>query len=264
MKAFKKIFAVVFTVVMIVTLSGMKDVKAYADGPVTWTVYYDDVNSAWAVYSDRLGFWTVYVSAVEDYMIDGDNIVVDTHNVTTAPKLELVVSKRVGQAVAANGAVAYIKAPAIESAYVATSGTLIAEAPTVDFVKVYPDHIVQILGNVNKFEAHYEYNSTKHPRFGVSGTVKEAYVNYTGSIFSADKPIYNVAANKLNSDENGEVKLLEGQYSLTPTAAEEPAKKKQLDAVPKTGDIAIPESLVFIMLAAVFAVGAVAFKKKLQ
>ena len=43
-------------------------------------------------------------------------------------------------------------------------------------------------------------------------------------------------------------------------AANAPAKK--LDAVPKTGASELSESIVFFMLAAVFAVGAVVYKKK--
>lgn len=262
MKTFKRIFAIVLSAVMIVTLSGLKDVKAYAEENVTWTAYYDDVSGAYVVYSDRLGFWTMYVSAIEDYMIDGDNIVVDAHNVA-APMLTLEVSKKIGQAVAANGAKAYFKAPAVEKAYVATSGTIVVEAPVTQLAEIHPGHVVQIIGNVDKFVAHYKDGGPTYPTFGVTGTVKEAYVDHTGSVYSADKPIYNVAANKLNSNEHGTVTLAEGEYSLTPVA-EAPAQKKQLDAVPKTGAETVSESLVFFMLAAVFAIGAVAFKKKLQ
>lgn len=263
MKTFKRIFAIVLSAVMIVTLSGMKDLKAYADEAVTWTVYYDEVSGKYVVNSGRLGYWSEGLSFIEELMVEGDNIIVDTHGVANPPMVTISVSKRVGQAVASNGANAYIKAPAIDLAYVANGGTLIAEASVVSLAEVYPGQVVQIMGNVNKFVAHYKDGGSTYPKFGVTGTAKEAYVNYTGNIHSADSPIYNVVANVLNSDENGKVSLKEGQYSLT-LKAEEPAKKKQLDAVPKTGDVAIPESLVFLMLAAVFAVGAVAFKKKLQ
>lgn len=264
MKTFKKIFAIVLSAVMIVTLSGMNEVKAYADGAVTWNVNYNNVSGKYVVYSTRLGYWSEGLSFIEELMKDGDNIVVDAQDFSDAPMVTISVSKRIGQAVAGKGACAYFKAPAVDSAYVANGGTIIVESPEVKLAEVYPGHVVQIIGNVDKFVAHYKNGGPTYPRFGVSGTAKEAYVNYTGSIYSADKPIYNVAANTLNSDEYGRVNLKENQYSLTPKAEEQPVQKKQLDAVPKTGDVAIPESLVFLMLAAVFAVGAVAFKKKLQ
>lgn len=263
MKTFKRIFAIVLSAVMIVTLSGMKDVKAYADDAVTWTVYYDGGSGKYVVNSARLGYWSEGIEFIDQYMVEGDNIVVDAHGEAGTPMITITVSKRIGQAVAKDGAIAYFKAPTVDYAYVATSGTIIVEATTTKAVDVYPGQVVQIFGNVDKFVAYYKDGGPAYPRFGVTGTVKEAYVNYTGSVYSADKPVYNVAANTLNSDEYGRVSLAEGKYSLTATV-EAPAKKKQLDAVPKTGAETVPESLVFFALAAVFAIGAVAFKKKLQ
>lgn len=263
MKTLKKILALVLTVVLAVTLSGIKDVKAYADEAVTWTVYYDDVNAKYVVNSGRLGYWTEGIGIIDALMVEGDNIVVDAHDVADPPMITLNITKRIGQAVAKDGAIAYFKAPAVDSAYVATKGTIIVEAPMTQRVDVHPGHVVQIFGNVNTFVAHYKDGGPTYPRFGVTGTAKEAYVQYTNSVYSADKPVYNVSENVLNSDDYGRVSLAEGKYSLTPVA-EAPAEKKQLDRVPKTGASAVSESLVFFMLAAVFALGAVVFKKKLQ
>lgn len=272
MKHVKRVLAALLSTLMVVCLAQIPALSAHAEDPTVWTVTYNSTDGKWYAASPRLGYWTG-ADIINSNGRDGDHIVFDAVN-NVLPIQEFSFAFNFGDVVATNGAFISLTCSSANKVYVAGTGsTLIVSAPQVNNLEVYPGQVIQVIGNVTNVLAHYGYDGT-YPRFGVTGTVARANVNHNGNNESANTPIFGLAAGLCTSNDTGVVSLNASQYSLTPVASpvgstpaaatQKPATGKTLDAVPKTGSNGVQESVVFFMLAAVFAIGALAMKKKLQ
>ncbi|MBR6307721.1 MAG: hypothetical protein IKR39_03850 [Lachnospiraceae bacterium] len=263
MKLLKKLTTMILGAALLCTMVMVPKIEAHADGPVTWYITYN--GGKWFGSNNTINWWTD-AGIVASGMKDGDHIVVNADN-QTSELFSLTVDKRIGDLVATNGAVCNITAPYAERVYVAGKGsTLIATVGLANNVEVWPGQTIQVVGDVTNFLAHYDYSGPEYPIFGVSGSVKAANVNYTGSVDSSFHTIYGIAPGLFTSNNNGIVTLKEGQFSLVPvetpvtgtTTQNSTPAKKQLDKVPQTGAFASKETIAFLMLAAVFGAAALA------
>ncbi|MBO4678428.1 MAG: hypothetical protein J5626_02020 [Lachnospiraceae bacterium] len=262
MKTLKKLTTMLLGVAFLCTLVLTPAMKSRADGVVTWYLTYSD--GQWFASSNQINYWTG-ADFVASNIKDGDNLVINGSSAATE-LFSYKVDKKINELAVTGGASASVTAPYVERAYVAGKGsTLIVTADTVHFVEVYPAQTIQVIGNVIDLQAHYEYASSEHPVFAVTGTVTAANVAFGGNIANADTRIYGIGAGLIKSDSNGYVTLTEDQYSKTLT---EPPKagtkdttadssKKQLDKVPQTGLEVSQEVAIFGVLALIFASAAV-------
>lgn len=265
MKLLKKLTTMMLGAALLCTLVLVPNIKSHADGPVTWYITYNAGD--WYCSNNTVDYWTSASWAAEA-MKDGDHLVFNGNNQTGNSWLEYKVDKRVGDLVATNGAYVNCTANGANKVYIAGQGSiLVANVGHAENVEVWPNQTIQILGNVTNFLAHYAYDGT-YPHYAVSGWVKAANVNHTGAVDSSYYTIYGIAAGLFTADDVGMVPLKEGQFSLVPVempvsgttgtpAASQPAQK-QLDKVPQTGAFASTETIVFLMLAAVFGGAAIA------
>lgn len=266
MKLVKRLTTMILGAALLCTLVLVPGIKSNADTVVTW--YLTNAGGQWFASNNTINYWTGDTGMIAREMKDGDNIVVNADNVTS-DLVKLEVDKKIGDLVSMNGATASVTAPYAEKVYVAgKNSTLIATVGTANYVDVYPEQTIQVIGNVNNFTAHYTRGVAEYPHFGVTGTVAHANVNYTGNWASVYDDIYGIPAGVFNSNAEGGVTLTMEQFSYTPTAApatQAPAgsktdSQKQLDKVPQTGAFASTETIVFLMMAAVFAVAALSVR----
>ena len=263
MKTLKKVLSLAAALVMLVTL-GLAPVKSYAADATTWYVRYDVNSGRWFVSTDL----TDWKDANLDSLQAGDKVVIDACG-EDAPELILTAYQNIGELAFTSKANAKVTAPYVASVYTLNDaiGVVNANVGTADS---YYGTVMQVNGNVEKFTGHYDPDEAVINTFAVTGTVGEANVKFTGNRLSNSTTIYNVAADAFKTDAKGLVNLTESQYSLTAPAAsatvtaENPASEKVLDSVPNTGSFGVEESMVFFMLSAVFAIGAVVYKKKIQ
>ena len=262
MKTLKKLTTVLLGVAFLCALVLTPAMVSRADGPVTWYLTYN--GGEWFASSNQMNYWTG-----KDYVAlnikDGDNLVINGDNQSTG-LFSYKVDKKINELAVTGGASASIEAPYVERAYDAGKGnTLIVTAPTVNIVEIYPAQTIQVIGNVVTFIAHYEYNTGEYPVFGVTGTVTAANVAYNGVIENSHQTIYGIGSGLFNSSNTGMLTLAEGQYSKTPVAAPQTgtdnkaadSSKKQLDKVPQTGLEVSQETVIFAVLALIFASAAV-------
>lgn len=268
MKNLKKVFALAMSVVTVIAMTLVPKVYANAEESDVTTWYVTFSGTRYYVSNNKRNWWTEGLNAVDSEMKDGDHIIVNGDNACGDIAVEITVTKKVGDLCVTNGGNGIVYAPYAENVYVAGSGVLVAHVDTANKVDIYPEQTLQIIGNVNTFEAHYDSQRTA-PKFGVSGTVKKGTLKYRNdSSESYFGTIYDIAAGKCKGDANGIALIEKGQYSSTPstTPAAKPGNngKKELDSVPNTGAREISESFIFFALAAAFALGAVICKKKIQ
>lgn len=259
MKVFKKAATILAALSLALGMFSMK-IDAQAEAK-TWYIRYDDGTSAWYASTDQKNWSYADLSLMEE----GDNVVIDASG-RDLPQFTLHAPKKIGELTAGGKASAVVYAPYVNHAYATTGGALSVNAP-VGLAEGYQGAAIQVNDNVDRLVGHYDPNGVELTLIGVKGTVNQANVKWDKNLLSNELTIYNVAAGKLKTNEWGYVHFEnDTDYSLTPgaaaatPAANAPAKK--LDAVPRTGASELSESIVFFMLAAVFAVGAVVYKKK--
>lgn len=263
MKMLKKLSTLILGVAFLCAMVLTPGMESHAEDPTTFYVTYN--GGQWFASSSKVDYWSSGLDFVSTNMQDGDHIVVNGSDAST-DLVMLKVDKKVGDLVATGGAAASVEAPYVNRAYVAGKGaTLIVTAPTVNIVEIYPKQTIQVIGNANTVIAHYVYNTNEYPVFAVTGTVNAANVAYGGKIENANSTIYGIGAGLLKSDGNGMVTLKEGEFSTSPTAPPQAgttdkaadSSKKQLDKVPQTGLEVSQETIIFAVLALIFASAAV-------
>ena len=235
----------------------------------TWYVKYDEGKNDY-FFSDApdTGNWA-NASELDRYFKEGDTIIVDGVGKGANLQDKVSVSKTIGELAVIGCANIIVEAPRATKAYSVVGSTAVLNIPFVDNAAAYPGAVIQVNGSVGKFTVDYNGDASgNHPAFGVTGTVDEASVKYEKSLL-VPGTIYSIVKGKFVSDDDGVCKVEAGEYSLTPGGSSAPAAApsatpatKQLDAVPKTGNLQLSESFVFFLLAAVFAIGAVAIRKK--
>lgn len=261
MKVFKKAATILAALSLALGVFSMK-IDAQAEAK-TWYIRYSTSANAWYASADQKSWSFADLSLMEE----GDNVVIDASGLTL-PQFTIHAPKKIGELVFASGVSAIVYAPYVQHAYAVTGATGVVNSD-VYLAESYQGSTLQVNGNVDTFVGNYDPNDVEKTFFGVTGTVKKANVKWTNNLLNNSLTIYNVQAGKLRTNEWGWVSFeKDTEYSLTPSAdaaaaatqAQTPGKK--LDAVPKTGASELSESIVFFMLAAVFAVGAVVYKKK--
>lgn len=269
MKMLKKLSTLILGAALVCALVLTPEIKSRADGPVTY--YITCEGGEWYSSSNVVDYWVTGTGYATTNIKDGDHLVVNGNNCSSG-LLMVKVDKKLGDYAVTGGAMAHVEAPYVNRAYVAGKGsTLIVTANTVENVEIYPAQVIQVNGNVVNFLAHYDYNTGESPVFAVTGTVTAANVAYGGKIENSHKTIYGIAAGLFKSNNEGFVTLSDGQYFTSPT---EPPKagtadqtgtankaadssKKQLDKVPQTGLEVSQETVIFAVLALIFASAAV-------
>ena len=262
MKNLKKMLSLAVTLAVVFCALNVP-VKANAAESKTWYVTYDAANARWAASADNKKTWS---SADLASFAAGDSIVIDADGVVVEQITSFTVYQNVKEIAFTGKALAAVTAPYVEHVYSVNGSTGVVNG-NVGSVDAYAGAVVQVNGNVNTFTAHYENGI---PKFAVTGTVGTAYVKWNKNWLGTDVPAYNVVAGKFISDEDGAVRLEAGQYTETaPAAPQAPATEqkapesgKVLDSVPKTGFVGLSETLIFLLIAAVFAGGALAYKKR--
>lgn len=272
MKVFKKLVALATTAVVIAAcLAVFVPAKAEAaETPTKWYVTYDSGSGRWYGSNDGVNWANDDLTGFKA----GDTLVVNADNATPV-QYEIRVPAAVGELAIIKGANVVIYASYVDHVYVVGQSVGVINA-NVNKAEAYTTGVLQINGDVNEFTAYYE--SGQDPNFAVSGTVGKANVKWTGDVLSNKTTIYNVAKGKLYPDQYSKIVVLEKgkdcstdpsaqTYPVTSgaaAAAKAATSEKQLDKVPKTGFFeALPESILFFGLAAVFAIGAVCYRKKL-
>lgn len=257
MKHLKVFLTIAISLAMVVAFC-QTPVKAQAAGATTWYLTYDVGTGAWYGSTDKV-YWS-YPDISK--MQAGDNLVIDADN---ANSVQFIVNapQSINELAVVGGASVVVNAPYVAHAY-SVNGATTAINSNVGLVDAYHTGVIQVNGNVDKIVGHYD--DSAETIFGVSGTVGQANVKWTKDLLSNNTTVYNVAKGKMTTNEWGWVPLEEGDYSLTPSASTTTTKanttQKQLDSVPKTGVAGMRESFIFFALAAVFAIGAVVYKKK--
>lgn len=265
MKNFKKIMTVIMCLALVFAFM-QTPVKAEAAEPVTWTIRYDTGSNMWYGTNSTWNYWTVPDLSS---MSAGDNVVIDA-NGQSLPQYAIWAPQPIGELAFVGNVNGAVYAPSVQKAY-ASSGCVGVVFSNVNIAESYPNAALQVQGNVNQVKCYYDYEGSI-TSIGVSGTVGQANVKWTGDMISNNTTIYNIPAGKFVTNQYGIVDLKAGEYSLVPGVAATPAtgagagsgSGKQLDAVPKTGAAGLSESLIFFGLAAVFAIGAIVYKKKVQ
>lgn len=262
MKVFKKAATILAALSLALGMFSIK-IDAQAEAK-TWYIHYDTGSDAWYASNDKKSWSFADLSLMEE----GDNVVIDEGGAATGRQLTLHAPKKIGELVFAGGVSGVIYAPYVQHAYAVTGATGVVNSD-VYLAESYQGSTLQVNGNVDTFVGNYDPNDVEKTFFGVTGTVKKANVKWTNNLLDNSLTIYNVQAGKLKTNEWGWVSFeKDTEYSLTPSADQAAAQAatatpgKKLDAVPKTGASELSESIVFFMLAAVFAVGAVVYKKK--
>ena len=272
MNGCKKLMAVLLGIILVLGVT--KSIPTYAADAKTWYVTYDTDSKGWYQSTDKKN-WTSLALAT---FASGDSIVIDASN-ATADQLKLTVYQPVNEVAFINGANAALTAPSVKHAY-AIGGSIGVINGNVESVDAYHTGIIQVNGNVGSFTAHYSDDSNVNTVFAVTGTVDKANVKSSKDLLSNTTTLYNIAAGKLVTNDQGYVTLKDGEYSLTPsgTAAAETAaasttttqtastttsSEKVLDDVPKTGDsYDIKAALAFFTIAATCVIIAVVYDKK--
>lgn len=253
-----KVFLTMALCLAMVLAFAKTPVKAEAAEATTWYISYDGGSSDWYISTDKYYWSRIDLTGIKE----GDNVVVDADN-KCDKQLVLHIAPSINELAVVGGASVAVNVPHVNHAY-SVNGSTTAINCNVSSVDAYHTGVIQVNGNVDKLVAHYD--DSADTMFGVSGTVGQANVKWTKDLLSNNTTVYNVAKGKMVTNQWGWVSLEDGDYSLTPTAATTAApqkdNKKQLDAVPKTGVAGERESFIFFGLAAVFAIGAVVYKKK--
>ncbi len=234
-------------------------VRAEAAESKTWYVVYDEGNDRWAASSDNKASWS---DTSLSSFADGDNLVIDGGGF--GKSITLTTDKSIGELAFTGTGACIVYAKKVNHMYAVNGATGIVNADVVN-ADAYPGNVLQINGNVGTFTGHYE--DGKVTAFAVTGTVDKAQVLSSYMWPNSEAVIYNVAAGKLMTNSAGNVIIEEQYYSTTATAsivtADSKAQGKTLDKVPATGeDFDFSKALIFFMLAGVFAVGAVCYRKK--
>lgn len=275
MKLFKKIlaFAVVLTgVVAGLGIAALPLASYAAETPTKWYLTYDEGTSRWYGSSDGVNWSDDSLSSFKA----GDTLIINADNQNQGAQYIVWCPAAIGELAIINKANVVVNASYVDHFYVVGNATGVVNG-NVNKAEAYPTGVLQINGDVNEFVANYE--DGKDTAFAVTGTVGKANVKWTGNVLANTTTIYNVAKGKLIPDQYSKHVVLEdGKDCSTDPAAqtypasgsasaastEAKAEEKQLDKVPKTGFLnVLPESLLFFALAAVFAVGAVCYRKKL-
>jgi len=267
MKNLKKVMTLVMTLALVAGFVQVPVVKAEAAEPTTWYITYDKGTKDWYGSMDNYN-WSfpdlTNFKAGDNLIINADGEYLDQYTVRCPQAInELSII---------GGSNVIVYAPYVEHAVSVTSSTGVIHS-NVGKVDAYYSGVIQVEGNVGWLVANYTYEENEMVIFGVTGTVDKANCKYTGNLINNTTTIYNVAKGKLVTNDRGFVPLNEGEYSLVPTGSTTVAAPaagqaaagsngKQLDAVPKTGAMGVSESAIFFGLAAVFAIGAVVYKKK--
>lgn len=272
MKKIMKLAALAMSLALVLGLS-WTPIKAEAAATVWYVTYDDGADDYFFTDAPATGNWA-NAHGLDKYLKDGDTIIVSGDGKADGKQFTLNFSKTIGELAVSNSASVIVNAPRVNKVYSVVNSSAVINASYVDEADAYPGGILQVNGNVGKFVVDYSTESTgNHPQFGCSGTVDVAVVKYEKSLLTAGT-IYSVAKGKFTSDEDGVCEAESGEYSLTPGASTAPAAApstnlsatpqagKQLDAVPKTGAVQFSESIVFFLLAAAFAIGAFAMRKK--
>lgn len=244
-------------------------VKAEAATPTTWYVTYDYLtDNYYFTDAPKSNNWSS-ADGLDGAFKEGDTIVVDGDGRNPGQK-SIKVTKTVGELAFSNTANVVVRAPRVNKTYAVVGATGIVNADFVDEANAYPGATLQINGNVGTLVADYSKDPT--PVFGVSGTVDVATVK-TQEHYYSPVTVYSIAKGACVVDNLGRITAKTSQYSETPGASSAPAATapaasteasngKVLDSVPKTGALQISESAIFFLLAAMFALGAVVYKKK--
>lgn len=236
----------------------LNPLKAEAAGRNVTIKYETD---AWYTYVSTEGYWKDYVS-YDAFFEDGDVILIDGGNSTSAVNIELNVNKAF-KTVAVTGqyVTAFVTSKSVEEVYAANKATLIYTGE-VNKVAANAGCVTQIMGNAKELEVLYE--GDKVPVFAVTGTVGTYKGKVTDGTVTADAA-YNLAAGTVHAyaDDKGVLKLAAGTLNGTPAASgtTPDTNKKELDEVPKTGN-GVSTSALFFALSAIFAITAVTLKKR--
>lgn len=263
MKMLKKLSTLMLSVALLCALVLTPEMKSRADGPVTY--YLTCEGGQWFGSDNTINYWVTGTGHVTGSIKDGDHLVINGNNCSTG-LFTVAVDKKLGDLAVTGGVSASVEAPYVNRAYVAGKGsTLIVTSPLIENVEIYPKQTIQVIGNVVNIVAHYDYGTGEYPVFAVTGTVKAANVAYNGKIENSYSTIYGIAEGLLKSDGNGMVTFKEGEFFTSPTeppksgtTAQAPdSSKKQLDKVPQTGLEVSQETIIFAVLALIFASAAV-------
>lgn len=267
MKCFKKVLTLVASLALVAAgFVQAPALKAEAADVTTWYITYDSSSDAWYGSSDGVNWSYPDLTKFQA----GDKLVVNADG-KCSKQITLNCPQTISELAFTGGSNAVVKAPYVTRAYAVNGSTGVVNSD-VGTAEAYYTGVLQINGNVDKFIAYYD--DSNKTVFAVTGTVNQANVKWTGDLLSNKTTVYNVKKGKLFTNEWGWVSLEEGDYSLTPTAStttttttttDSTASGKTLDDVPKTGaESGISESIIFFSLAAVFAIGAIVYKKKVQ
>ena len=259
MKVFKKAATILAALSLALGVFSIK-IDAHAETK-TWYIRFDQPTDSWYASTDQKNWSFADLSLMEE----GDNVVIDASG-RDLHQITIYAPKSIGELAFAGKAAAVVYAPYVAHAYACTGATGSVNS-TVGLAESYQGSTLQVNGNVDKFVGNYDPTEAEKTFFKVTGTVNQANVKWDKQLLNNELTIYNVKEGKLRTNEWGFVHFeKDTYYSLTPAAstaqAAQAATGKKLDAVPKTGASELSESIVFFMLAAVFAVGAVVYKKK--
>ena len=237
-----------------------RPVKAQAQTKflVTW----DKTTKAWYHSMDNGKSW----SALDlNAFSDGDVLVINGDDCSEG-MLRIEVNARISELAVIGKATASVKSRGVGLGYAVTGGSTLIIDSDADEVNANYGSTIQVLGDVGRVNMVYGSNNEKIG-VGVSGKVKQTNV-HIGNVWN-NTTIYDVAAGKLELNEDNILTTSSQYYSLTPApvvtpapettpAAETPsqAPARELDKVPKTGESPmIPVSL--FALSAIFAIAGV-------
>lgn len=232
----------------------------HAKAATTYNVNWDKGQNNWFVSDDGGKNW-YSLDFIGSHFQAGDVIVVDAKG-ENAKMCILYLPARVGEVAACGGSVANINAPGVDKAYAVIGSTIIVNSDVTTLI-ANAGAVTQVNGNVSQCQCTYDL--TNPIKIGITGTVGSANARFMDNIYQ-DVMVYNVAAGKFAIGDNHAFTTGKEFYSLTPTGNTAgnaaAANGKQLDSVPKTGDMRY--SVIFFGLAAIamFAGVAVLSKKK--
>lgn len=180
----------------------------------TWNVTWDKNTQAWYSSTDGGKTW-ISLNPQLPSMQDGSILVINGDNCSKGT-LRLELTAKIGELCVMGGATASVKTTKGAGLAYAIEGnnTLILEGDA-DAINVNHNSVIQILGNVGKVTFVYDSNNTKL-RFGITGTVNEATV-HMGNIWN-NTTIYNVAAGKLELNDQNILATATQYYDVTPSA----------------------------------------------
>lgn len=268
----KKIVKLVSLALTLAVAFGLlyRPVNANAAGPATWYVVFDVNSNKYFASTDKANWMSLW--DMDKYFGAGDNIVVDAAWAATPTDVEITVHAAAGEIAFIGGTKGIVYGTTCKNTYAMDGSTGILHMTKVDNVTGIAGGTIQVFGDVGKLTSDYSKEAEgKYFIYGVTGTVDEALIKYHNS-YLYPGTVYNIKAGKCYcSATNGIANFYFGDYDTEPGAAPAapataPAADggKTLDKVPKTGANEISTSAIFFMLAAILALGAVAYKKKYQ